>query len=240
MGGTIGSLDYTPEERQILARRSQNWSCPVCGPIAELLAPPEKEQNLEQDKEVKEIVEGLQLKGEEMEVQEAKMSSADQLPPPSASSASQDPVSGSSRVGDPHPLPVLLHPHLIPTFVFLLLLLALLLLQLLLIRLLQLLLLSLLQHPRHSLLPELVLNPQPLLQGQGEPGLPKLGPTKRVLDLRCTTSALCWLSLLLLLFFIGGSMLCRLEMTLDLGTEEIVTYYYNILLTCCDSCTGLL
>jgi len=102
--GTIGSLDYTPEERRILARRSQNWSCPVCGPIAELLAPPEKEQNLEQDKEVKEIVEGLQLKGEEKEVQEAKKEAADdQLPPPSASSASQDPVSGSSRVGDPSP-----------------------------------------------------------------------------------------------------------------------------------------
>jgi len=101
--GTIGSLDYTPEERRILARRSQNWSCPVCGPIAELLAPPEKEQNLAQDKEVKEIVEGLQLKGEEKEVQEVKKSAADQLPPPSTSSASQDPVSGSSRVGDPSP-----------------------------------------------------------------------------------------------------------------------------------------
>jgi len=102
--GTIGSLDYTPEERRILARRSQNWSCPVCGPIAELLAPPEKEQNLAQDKEVKEIVEGLQLKGEEKEVQEAKKDAADQLPPPSAScSAAQAPVSSSSRVDDPSP-----------------------------------------------------------------------------------------------------------------------------------------
>jgi len=102
--GTIGSLDYTPEERQILARRSQNWSCPVCGPIAELLAPPDKEQNLAQDKEVKEIVEGLQLKGEEKEVQEAKKEAVDQLPPPSTScSAAQAPVSGSSRVDDPSP-----------------------------------------------------------------------------------------------------------------------------------------
>ena len=53
--------------------------------------------------QVKEIVKGLQLKGEEKEVQETKKEVADQLPPPSASSASQDPVSGSSRVGDPSP-----------------------------------------------------------------------------------------------------------------------------------------
>ena len=53
--------------------------------------------------QVKEIVEGLQLKGEEKEVQEAKKEAADQLPPPSASSASRDTVSGSSRVGDPSP-----------------------------------------------------------------------------------------------------------------------------------------
>jgi len=33
-------------------------------------------------------------------------------------------------------------------------------------------------------------------------------------------------------------MLCRLEMTMDLGSKEIVPLYYNILLTCCDFCTG--
>ena len=52
---------------------------------------------------VKEIVEGLQLKGEEKEVQETKKEAADQLPPPSASSVSQDPFSDCSRVGDPSP-----------------------------------------------------------------------------------------------------------------------------------------
>lgn len=35
--GTIGSLDYTPEERQILARKSKTWECPTCGPIADKL-----------------------------------------------------------------------------------------------------------------------------------------------------------------------------------------------------------
>ncbi|KAF4520450.1 hypothetical protein B566_EDAN004022 [Ephemera danica] len=36
--GTIGSLDYTPEERQALARRSCSWCCPECGDIKAQLA----------------------------------------------------------------------------------------------------------------------------------------------------------------------------------------------------------
>lgn len=32
-GGTIGSLDYSAEERQILARKSQAWECHICGKI---------------------------------------------------------------------------------------------------------------------------------------------------------------------------------------------------------------
>lgn len=35
--GTIGSLDYTKEERQVLAKKSKNWECDVCGKIAEKL-----------------------------------------------------------------------------------------------------------------------------------------------------------------------------------------------------------
>lgn len=36
--GTIGSLDYTPDERKILAKKSQNWECEICGRIAEKLS----------------------------------------------------------------------------------------------------------------------------------------------------------------------------------------------------------
>lgn len=36
-GGTIGSLDYTPEERQMLARKSQLFECSSCGKAAEHL-----------------------------------------------------------------------------------------------------------------------------------------------------------------------------------------------------------
>ncbi|KAL1123373.1 hypothetical protein AAG570_002458 [Ranatra chinensis] len=35
--GTIGSLDYTPEERKTLARKSQQWECSECGTISKLL-----------------------------------------------------------------------------------------------------------------------------------------------------------------------------------------------------------
>nr|XP_012553079.1 ubiquitin-conjugating enzyme E2 J1-like isoform X1 [Bombyx mori] len=36
--GTIGSLDYTPAERKILAKKSTNWSCSQCGEIKLLLS----------------------------------------------------------------------------------------------------------------------------------------------------------------------------------------------------------
>ncbi|CAH1155263.1 unnamed protein product [Phaedon cochleariae] len=35
--GTIGSLDYTAEERQLLARKSTNWECATCGRASERL-----------------------------------------------------------------------------------------------------------------------------------------------------------------------------------------------------------
>jgi len=36
--GTIGALDYTPEERRALAKKSATWSCTQCGHIAGHLA----------------------------------------------------------------------------------------------------------------------------------------------------------------------------------------------------------
>ena len=38
--GTIGSLDYSPEERRVLARRSRAWACPLCGNTAGALLEP--------------------------------------------------------------------------------------------------------------------------------------------------------------------------------------------------------
>ncbi|XP_028132740.1 ubiquitin-conjugating enzyme E2 J1 [Diabrotica virgifera virgifera] len=36
--GTIGSLDYTAEERQVLAKKTKNWECSTCGKISEKLS----------------------------------------------------------------------------------------------------------------------------------------------------------------------------------------------------------
>nr|KAG5706814.1 hypothetical protein BaRGS_004149 [Batillaria attramentaria] len=38
-GGAIGSLDYTPEERKVLAKKSQDWKCPDCGVVSNKLKP---------------------------------------------------------------------------------------------------------------------------------------------------------------------------------------------------------
>lgn len=36
--GTIGALEYTKEERQILAKKSKNWECTICGKISDKLS----------------------------------------------------------------------------------------------------------------------------------------------------------------------------------------------------------
>eukprot|EP00536_Pseudo-nitzschia_multiseries_P008240 jgi/Psemu1/66422/estExt_Genemark1.C_2070029 len=45
--GAIGALDYKPEERRRLAKLSQTWCCPTCGPIAKLIptVDPEKKKS---------------------------------------------------------------------------------------------------------------------------------------------------------------------------------------------------
>jgi len=74
--GTIGSLDYTPEERRLLARRSVDWSCPQCGVASALLLPPSKEKNEEEKEEMEKIVQSVAFKSEE-EVAQMKKSSGD-------------------------------------------------------------------------------------------------------------------------------------------------------------------
>ncbi|KAJ9599455.1 hypothetical protein L9F63_010070 [Diploptera punctata] len=63
--GTIGSLDYTPEERQMLARKSQSWECSSCGRIIEQLStvskPPTQEEST--------LISQIALKGEEQSIE---------------------------------------------------------------------------------------------------------------------------------------------------------------------------
>lgn len=54
--GTIGSLDYTAEERQVLAKKSKNWECPICGKIVDKLSTAKKpELTQEESNMIKQI-----------------------------------------------------------------------------------------------------------------------------------------------------------------------------------------
>ncbi|ENN73150.1 hypothetical protein YQE_10205, partial [Dendroctonus ponderosae] len=61
--GTIGSLDYTPEERQLLAKKSKSWECPTCGKIADTLVSAEKTPVLTQEENS--MLQTITLKTEE-------------------------------------------------------------------------------------------------------------------------------------------------------------------------------
>jgi len=53
--GALGSLDYTPEERKILAKRSQNYVCPKCGVPNNQVLLQLSEKSVEAQKEAKEL-----------------------------------------------------------------------------------------------------------------------------------------------------------------------------------------
>jgi ubiquitin-conjugating enzyme E2 J1 len=61
--GTIGALDYTPEERRVLAKKSMNWSCTQCGHIAGHLASEEAAEPL--TSEESELVGQITFKAED-------------------------------------------------------------------------------------------------------------------------------------------------------------------------------
>uniref|UniRef100_A0A2P2IBK7 Ubiquitin-conjugating enzyme E2 J1-like n=2 Tax=Hirondellea gigas TaxID=1518452 RepID=A0A2P2IBK7_9CRUS len=57
--GNLASLDYSPEERKILARKSVQHVCPQCGPVAELLLPRNASNAAKLNREAKEISEQM-------------------------------------------------------------------------------------------------------------------------------------------------------------------------------------
>ncbi|CAH1105764.1 unnamed protein product [Psylliodes chrysocephalus] len=63
--GTIGSLDYTPEERQLLARKSKNWECSICGKISEKLNSTEGAASPKLTQEESSLIKQIALKAEE-------------------------------------------------------------------------------------------------------------------------------------------------------------------------------
>ncbi|XP_019352429.1 ubiquitin-conjugating enzyme E2 J1 isoform X2 [Alligator mississippiensis] len=64
--GAIGSLDYTPEERRALAKKSQDFCCEACGvSMKEALLPLTSESSSSQaDKEAKELARQISFKAE--------------------------------------------------------------------------------------------------------------------------------------------------------------------------------
>ncbi|XP_060877986.1 ubiquitin-conjugating enzyme E2 J1-like [Metopolophium dirhodum] len=60
--GSLGALEYTPEERLSLAKKSRNWICDCCGQISNLLAN-NKAKPL--TKEESELIKSVTFKGEE-------------------------------------------------------------------------------------------------------------------------------------------------------------------------------
>jgi len=72
--GTIGSLDYTADERRALARRSRSWSCQQCGDNAgALLEPSEEGRSDEQQREIEQIAQTVAFKSEEERDKENEM-----------------------------------------------------------------------------------------------------------------------------------------------------------------------
>ncbi|KAK3606740.1 hypothetical protein CHS0354_036539 [Potamilus streckersoni] len=61
--GAIGSLDYTPEERKVLAKRSQNWECPDCGIVTDVLLPVTEASKLARE-EAKQLATQINFQGE--------------------------------------------------------------------------------------------------------------------------------------------------------------------------------
>uniref|UniRef100_V9KEY5 Ubiquitin-conjugating enzyme E2 J1 n=1 Tax=Callorhinchus milii TaxID=7868 RepID=V9KEY5_CALMI len=64
--GAIGSLDYTPEERKALAKKSQDFNCETCGSNVKLALLPSTTASIpsQADKEAKELAKRINFKAE--------------------------------------------------------------------------------------------------------------------------------------------------------------------------------
>eukprot|EP00057_Strongylocentrotus_purpuratus_P033747 XP_792623.1 PREDICTED: ubiquitin-conjugating enzyme E2 J1 [Strongylocentrotus purpuratus] len=79
--GAIGSLDYTPDERKVLARKSQEWKCETCGTPNRSILPPVTAKSAAMQKEAAELAAQIQFKKEEKKPSSTSESSP---PPPAA------------------------------------------------------------------------------------------------------------------------------------------------------------
>ncbi|MBN3306051.1 UB2J1 enzyme, partial [Amia calva] len=89
--GAIGSLDYTPEERKALAKKSQDFCCEACGcTMRTALLPPTSNSNPSQeDKEAKELARQISFKLPVMMVSNVKLESCFCAPQAESSTSSK-------------------------------------------------------------------------------------------------------------------------------------------------------
>lgn len=93
--GAIGSLDYSAQERKQLAKKSQSWSCPSCGPVAKLLKEHSQDPQDDADREAREQAAQITFKeaGERPSTpSEPKVSDTTPATPPQ-----QEPVTNGSE-----------------------------------------------------------------------------------------------------------------------------------------------
>lgn len=62
-GGAIGSLDYKPEERKLLAKKSKEWKCPTCGDVSNILLEVTQESS-QTSQEAKELAAQINFQAE--------------------------------------------------------------------------------------------------------------------------------------------------------------------------------
>ncbi|XP_071503999.1 uncharacterized protein [Diadema antillarum] len=79
--GAIGSLDYTPDERKVLARKSQEWKCDKCGTPNRSILPAVTAKSASMQREAAELAAKIQFK-KEVKKSEGSSTSPTQAAPP--------------------------------------------------------------------------------------------------------------------------------------------------------------
>ncbi|KAI0208234.1 Ubiquitin-conjugating enzyme E2 J1 [Lamellibrachia satsuma] len=97
--GAIGSLDYTPDERKVLAMKSLEWKCPQCGDVTGTLLPV-TEASKETTKEAEELASQIDFQGEK---DKSTGDTKDKSSPPPASQTSLPDSTATSPISVPSP-----------------------------------------------------------------------------------------------------------------------------------------
>lgn len=93
--GAIGALEYTPEERRALARKSGTWSCPTCGPIKQTLEEPGHRLSEKSESEKRDEQLAKQINFSNPKPAQSKDSSSDKDATENSSTANDQPTETS-------------------------------------------------------------------------------------------------------------------------------------------------